>query len=375
VSWRCWGCGAPIRLALFQAECQHTQRVRDTTFPVWSGRLQSGRGWCWIGCWTVVCHHETFSASRDALRRARAGAAGIGFCPRATGPARTRRWKLAGRARSPPSASSPISLQAFLESRVRRVSPSRHHNRTPIETRVPLNISTALRGENPWMVEECSKKRQRPPWSGAFQFLAPLAWRLCGSSTNQHSFRQKVSQPYRPSSLAGSPNWPVCWNGRQSSQHLASTAQRFCPPLRTAIVPRLRVLPQLEHTNAPTFPCVTAFPARAPNARASPRGDSIPLERRLPPSLASHSGGKPPHPTRCRDRERRPRTVAAFGVRPSCWRCRGAGPRLGSYCPAPVFLARSTPAPVRLPTRQHFPSDSRVLSRPGVGTPEQAVSA
>jgi hypothetical protein len=248
-------------------------------------------------------------------------------------------------------------------------------NRTPIETRVPLNISTALRGENPRMVEECSKKRQRPPWSGAFQFLDPLAWRLCGSSTNQHSFRQKVSQPYRPSSLAGSPNWPVCWNGRQSSQHLASTAQRFCPPLRTAIVPRLRVLPQLEHTNAPTFPCVTAFPARAPNARASPRGDSIPLERRLPPSLASHSGGKPPHPTRCRDRERRPRTVAAFGVRPSCWRCRGAGPRLGSYCPAPVFLARSTPAPVRLPTRQHFPSDSRVLSRPGVGTPEQAVSA
>jgi len=136
-------------------------------------------------------------------------------------------------------------------------------NRTPIETRVPLNISTALRGENPRMVEECSKKRQRPPWSGAFQFLDPLAWRLCGSSTNQHSFRQKVSQPYRPSSLAGSPNWPVCWNGRQSSQHLASTAQRFCPPLRTAIVPRLRVLPQLEHTNAPTFPCVTAFPARA----------------------------------------------------------------------------------------------------------------
>ncbi len=54
--------------------------------------------------------------------------------------------------------------------------------------------------------------------------------------------------------------------------------------------------------------------ARAPDAPASTRGDSISWEGRVTPRAVSHSGGKPSHSMRCRDPARRLQTGAAFAA-------------------------------------------------------------
>ena len=152
----------------------------------------------------------------------------------------------------------------------------------------------------------------------AFQFLDPLAGRLCGIAGP--SLIAPEGPPSPQTFFPGrSPNWPVRCDGHRPSLQLESAVPRPSPSFHCcALRPSLhwgfrRSTTLLDH-------CIPARsgspPARAASAPASTRTDRMPLEGRVPSSVASRSGGQPPQSMRCRDCERRLRIRAAFGVRP-----------------------------------------------------------
>jgi hypothetical protein len=227
-----------------------------------------------------------------------------------------------------------------------------------------------------------------------FSFWTP--WRGGCAGTAGASARYTRGSP-NPTEL---PPRPEPKTGRSVGLHthpaskLVSTAPRPGPFLRgCALRSFLRCWCSCRWTTplGHRFPACNGPPAApAPSAPAPTRGDSIPLEGRLtPPGRWLRFGGGPGStralithraaasrrsPCAAATSRAPPRSRSVWSA-PACWRCRTTARLPQTYCPSPIFQARSKPDPIGCSPDYIYPQRAGFQPGPWVGEPEKAASA